>query len=541
MKNILLAVFFFMILPSLVFAAMEKDFLENDEDYALSDNTRNPGMPGTIALGDINGDGYDDLIMGAPQAVALDESDTGIVYVRFGLNFGEGAGYIPEAWYDLSTTTTQTLDPTLSSLNFPDGFSRLGGVQINGERAGDRFGASLATGDFDGDGICDIAVGMEQSLSPEGTGRVYMIRGRTDIEGLVDLATERIQGRSFYITGRNIGDRFGEKLFFADFNNDGKDDLVIGSSGAGNGGEVDIFYGRAFSPFYSQGVDSLPLPRTKFESEGSNDQLGSGFAKGDLTGNGLQDLAIGAPGNSGFANNSGMTYIFEGTSILPYQQGLVDLAATTRTLRIVSRVPSEKSGSSLASGDFDQDGLLDLAIGAPGWGNDTETNRGRVYVFYNDNAIFQITGTQNLELSLADIRFSSLRKEMRLGSRIAFLNFDDYKGSDLVVAAPFGAFFTRPLAGEAWIIQGHTPSTRLSGVNYFLQWYDRAIHILGQEPGDNLGFDLCTGDFNGDGTNDLFFSGNQGNNSYGKSIWGLFGSASYQQTNVKPRLWNNYE
>ena len=531
---------FLSILYSSAAGDWEKDLARNDEDYAIGDNTRNPGNAGPIALGDINGDGYEDLILGAPHAVAQGQSDTGIVYIRFGLNFGHEPGSIDESWYDLSTSTSQTMDPTVSFVNFPDGYGRLGGVQINGELTGGRFGSSVAAGDFDGDGIDDLAISMAQDRTPSGPGRVYVLKGRPDIAGTVDLASERTEFRSFYIIGRQSGDRFGESLFFLDFNNDGKEDLIMGSPHSSGGGTVDVFYGRDFTPIFGQGVDSLPHPHTSFIAEGTNDELGFAFAGGDLTADGLLDLCIGAPGNSDFAHFSGKTYLFQGTLVLPFQQGTVDLSLTTRTLTLVSRTEDEQSGSSLACGDFNHDLLQDLAIAAPLWGYPESQHRGRVYVLFNESARFQVSGSGALEISTADVRFSSIFSESRFGTSIAFMNLDNRNGEDLVVAAPYKSPSARAYAGEAWIIQSRRPGNPFDQWIYYVEGYELGIHIAGQEAGDFLGSALATGDFNGDLRDDVFFTGLSGVNSSGKSCWGFFGSESYKRTSIPSTLWNRY-
>ncbi len=532
--------------PSLLQGGVVKDFSAGDEDYAVGDNQRNPGKICPCALGDINGDGYDDLVLAAPRAVALGESDTGIVYVRFGLNFGKSAGYIHESWYDLSSTITQTLDPTVSAVNFPDGYRSYGGVQINGEVAGGRFGSSVAMGDFDADGIDDIAISMGEYLEPAGPGRVYVLKGRTDIAGTVDLATERGNYLSFYITGRHSGDRFGEYLSFVDLDNDGRDDLVMGTPRGASGGEVDIFYGRSFSCFFFQNADALPEPHTHIIAEEADDALGSAFAAGDLTGDGIADLCIGAPDNSSYASYAGRTYLFEGANRnfsegLPLLSGTVDLSSTTRTLPIVSRISPERSGSALAIGDLNGDGLNDLAIAAPLWSDDAESlNRGRVYILYNDGARFRVTGGGSIELASADTRFASLRSEDRLGTQIGFFNLDKDACDDLVITAPPATPDGRPVAGEAWIIQGRSGTAAFNLMIYYVRWGDHGVRIEGEESGDYVGTAIAVGDFNGDGSGDVFFTGDAGMNSSGKSAWGIFGSPSYHKSAAEPGIWTLY-
>ncbi|MBN1902264.1 FG-GAP repeat protein [Candidatus Sumerlaeota bacterium] len=536
------AVLFLFLFPgSLPAVEIHKDLFYSQEDYAVGDNIRNPGKIGPIALGDVNGDGYDDLVMGAPYAIRMNQVDTGIAYVRFGLNFGAGTGFIQEKWYDLSTTYTQTSDPTVSSVNFPDGHGRLGGAQINGEVAGQRFGSEVACGDFDGDGIDDIAISMAENLSPLVPGRVYVLKGRTDIAGTIDLAMERSLSRSFYITGRRNGDRFGEKLFFSDFNNDGKEDLVIGTPKGGDGGEVDVFYGRDFSPFFYQNVDSLPQPHTAFFAENSGDELGWSFTEGDFTGDGLSDLCIGAPHYSAYSDDAGIVYMLQGTDDIAFQRGVVEIDETTRTLKIVSNASQEQLGFSLASGDLNADGFLDLAIGAPTWGLDISRTRGCVYVLFNESDRFDITGSNLIVITQDETRFLSQFDETMLGAKIAFFDLDHQYGPELLITAPEASPHDRFLAGESWVIQSRNPSLPFDPIYYYVQNYEMGLYIKGQESGDYFGSQIAVGDFNGDSCEDIFFTGGKGLNTFGKSAWGVFGGSSYKKTAIESPFWIQYD
>ena len=521
-----------------------KDFLLDEENYFIRDNERNPGNIGPIALGDVNGDGYDDLIMGAPRAIAQGADDTGILYVRFGLNFGEGSGYIPEPGFDLSSTTTLTTDPTLSSVAFDDDYGRPAGIQVNGEVDSRRFGYSLAAGDFNGDGFDDIACHMHDYFEPEGPGRVYLIKGRSDISGLLDLENERQNQRSFYIYGRSNGDRFGRSLFFADLDNDGKEDLFIGSPNAGDGGDVDIIYGREFSVVYSQFIDAIPMPRTRLSAESADDSLGFAFASGDLNGDGITDVCIGAPDHSGYEYYAGKGYIIQGRNRIsetrdPLPNGTLDLSATTRTIELVSRVSLESAGSSFAVGDLNNDGLNDLAIGAPRWSNTDTPNRGRVYVLFNDGEIFQNRGA-SVEISLADVRFSPFNDPDRLGTKLAFVNFDGFSGDDLIITAPYDDPVDRSAAGSLRIVTGSSDPEVFSKYNYNIESYTRGFFIKGQQPGDFMGQDLTVGDFNGDDRGDFFVSGS-GANATGKCVWGMYGSNLYRPLGADGNLWLRYE
>ncbi|OQB21845.1 MAG: FG-GAP repeat protein [candidate division BRC1 bacterium ADurb.Bin183] len=523
-----------------------KDFSQTQPDYAIKDNARNPGKISAIALGDVNGDGYEDIILGAPRAAAMGRADTGIVYIRFGLNFGNGPSQLHESSFDLTTTSTQFSDPTVSSINLDDGHGRLGGAQFNGEVPNGRFGTAVAVGDFDGDGIDDIAISMSEELPTIGSGRVYLIKGRTDLAGTISLLNERLEHRSFYINGRANGDRFGATLFFADLDNDGKDDLIIGTPDSGSGGIVDIFYGRDFIPFFSQGADSLPQPHTVIIFEGANDSLGAAFAAGDLTGDGIADLCISAPNHSLYASHAGKVYVFAGANrdfsqCKPLPAGTVDLSVTTGTVVIYSQTIAEQAGHSIAIGDYNNDGMKDLVIGAPGWTNIDEPDMGRIYILHNDGNMFINTGRKMLNLSHIECtKIYSQLPYHRFGSRISFLNFDLHNGEDFVVSAPPAWYNSFMLSGMAWIFIGRTPTARL-GNGQFPMSYDSILMICcGEAVGDMMGSQMAAGDFNGDGADDIFFTGAQGVNPAGRSVWGIFGSSSYHVSPVSNGMWVHY-
>lgn len=523
-----------------------KDFSQTQPDYVIKDNARNPGKIAPIALGDVNGDGYKDIILGAPRATAMGQADTGIVYVRFGLNFGKEPSQFFESSFDLTTTVTQFADSTVSAVNLDDGHGRLGGVQFNGEVPVGRFGAAVASGDFDGDGIDDIAISMREELPTIGPGRVYLIKGRPDLAGTVSLLNERLDHRSFYINGRSNGDHFGETLFFTDLDHDGKDDLVIGTPDSGSGGIVDIFYGRDFTPLFSQGVDSLPSPHTKIVSEGTNDSLGAAFAAGDLTDDGIADLCIGAPDQSIYASHAGKVYVFAGANrdfsqCRPLPSGTVDLSLTTGTIVIYSQTIAEQAGHSIAIGDYNNDGMKDLVIGAPGWTDIDDPDKGRIYILHNDGNLFINTSRKMINLAQTEnTKICSLFTYHRFGSQIAFLNFDLHIGEDLVVSAPPASFNSYILSGMAWIFMGRTPTATLDNGSLPMPYATILMMCKGEAAGDMMGSQIAVGDFNGDGADDIFFTGAQGINPAGRSVWGIFGSGSYYVNPVSNNMWIYY-
>ena len=180
--------------------------------------------------------------------------------------------------------------------------------------AGDRFGGALATGDFDGDGYADVAVGVpaEDLGSPVvgDTGGVNVLYGSSSgltTSGDQFFSQDQLTGSN--PASLNPADEFGAALAVGDFDGDGAADLAIGvplegvvvsGSSRSAAGEVNVLYGgagvglstsgkQAFSSDYPVGMLGTPI---------TNDQLGFALAAGDFDGNGSADLAIGVPNDT---------------------------------------------------------------------------------------------------------------------------------------------------------------------------------------------------------------------------------------------------
>src|SRR5215216_3384306 len=150
------------------------------------------------AAGDMNGDGYGDLIVGAWRAVS--STRTGRAYVYFG-------GANPDAIPDLI---------------------------VSGEAINDHFGVAVCSGgDLNGDGFSDIVVGASGYPSGAGAGRAYVYFGGSVPNNVVDAR----------LTGSANGDAFGFAIASGDVNGDGKPDLLVGAPGAGGTGRAYLYFG----------------------------------------------------------------------------------------------------------------------------------------------------------------------------------------------------------------------------------------------------------------------------------------------------------
>jgi hypothetical protein len=273
-----------------------------------------------VAVGDINNDGFDDLIIGAPEA-----GPAGETYVIFG-----------------------PLEPgTLELSNGAD-------VTVSGIGAGDNSGTGVGIGDMNNDGVDDLIVGAPDA---ESAGQTYVIFGPLEA-GALELSARA----DVTVSGIDFGDKSGTGVASGDLNNDGADDLIVGSPGVGVGGlEVAGKTYVIFGPL-SSGTLDLSTSDITVSGIGADDRSGTGVASGDINNDGAADLIVGAPGASPAGiRNSGETYVFYG----PLESGTLTPSPGTALIAIGRKVDNAPlSGTSVAGADLNSDGVNDLLVGS---------------------------------------------------------------------------------------------------------------------------------------------------------------------------------
>ena len=340
------------------------------------------------SAGDVNGDGYDDLIIGAGYADPNGDSNAGETYLVYGGASAPG--------------TDGVLD--LSALDGTNGFI------LNGIDTYDSSGISVSSaGDVNGDGYDDLIIGAN-SADPNGdssAGETYLVYGGASAPGtggVLDLSA--LNGTNgFILAGIDAYDLSGWSVSSAgDVNGDGYDDLIIGAwladpNGDSLAGETYVVYGGARAPGTGGVLDLSDLDGTNgFILAGIDafDQSGRSVSSaGDVNGDGYDDLIIGADGADPNGDSSaGETYLVYGGASAPGTDGVLDLSALDGTNGfIVNGIDAgDQSGRFVSSaGDVNGDGYDDLIIGAPGADPDEDSNAGETYIVYGG-----ATGTESL-------------------------------------------------------------------------------------------------------------------------------------------------
>lgn len=367
--------------------------------------------------GDVNNDGYGDLILGAPGASHNDADSSGAAFVIFG-----------------RPTFPAVLD--LSTLNGGNGF------RLNGVMPDDRLGSAVAgAGDVNGDGFDDLIVGAPNAAvaGKAAAGYAYVVYGDTGFNPVLSAAA--LNGSNgFRFSGNAAEDHTGEVVDYAgDVNRDGFADVLVAAPRAKVGsqteaGKVYIIFGGSSKP---GNINANTLNGSNgFRADGVSeaDHAGqSAAAAGDVNSDGYADLVIGAP----YANEyTGMSYVVYGKSSFGATIGLGSLNGNNG-FKIAGATTNDQVGLAVSgAGDVNGDGLDDLLIGAPGVGDGLVRFSGTAYVILGQNS-FPAT-LELSKLGTADgFALNGLSADDQVGQRVN--NAGDTNGDgydDFLIGAP---------------------------------------------------------------------------------------------------------
>ncbi|MGH7726635.1 MAG: hypothetical protein ACREOU_14500 [Candidatus Eiseniibacteriota bacterium] len=419
-----------------------------------------------LAVGDFDGDGYDDLAIGAPGETLGGIAGTGLVVIVYGSRRG---------------------------LTHEGSVSRSAASVGGTNNAGAGFGAALASGDFNGDTYADLAIGapFEPVSGTDDAGRVYVLHGApTGLASAADTNFTETAGGG----GIELGDEFGAALAAGDFNGDGRDDLAIGAPGE------DLDAGAIFQfPGSAGGITRVGAGFFKQSNLGgtnaSNDRFGHALATGDLFGDAKEDLAASAPFRAILpATLAGVVYLLPGSATGLTSAGALSYSADNPD----TPQSSGRFGYALAVGQFGAGAYRSLAIGEPGRDVSGMATAGRVVSVHGSAAGLDwgATGfrviTQAFEGTVSDLdRFGwSLAAGDRWSAAIDTFGTDGY--DELAVGVPFDS--DTPSGVDAGLVQIlHSTSTNVIGAG--AEIYTQVELGDSSETGDQLGVAVAMGRF----------------------------------------------
>lgn len=431
-----------------------------------------------LTSGDVNGDGLDDLLVGARFGDGPDNSreEGGEAYVIFGR--GEMPGTIDLAAGDEDVT-------------------------LFGAEAGDQFSFHGALGDVNGDGLADILVSAPFA---RGIGAVYVKFGATTLPSVIDYASVRPDA---LLLGPPSNGFFGDSVALSDVNGDGTDDIIVGTTFARRpkdlknpdaqaGAVYVIFGGDQLTGVVDVGNGDQDVALYGENSDPHADEFGDTVLGADLNADGIGDIIVTAEAADGPKDDRsvcGEVHVFFGS---PEIGGVLDVAEGDSDLTVWGAELNDTVGFNLGAGDVNHDGILDLlptARGGDGPSNGVSEG-GEVYVILGgsdlarevdllagegDAVIYGDTAADMLAYSIGVVSLSGRGDDLLM------------VGSGFVDGAP-----DRRDSGAVYILDaasltGETPVSRTA----------LALKIVGAGEGDGAGSAVTSGDFNGDGAAEI--------------------------------------
>jgi hypothetical protein len=472
------------------------DGLSSQPDWAIESNQANAEIGSSVSTaGDVNGDGYADVIVGAP-GYDNDETGEGRTYLFLGSAGGlTGAS----AWTAEGNQTSASFGRSVSTAGdvngdgYADviigarlhdngqlnegrayvyhgsavGLSASAGWTADGDQGGAVLGSSVSTaGDVNGDGYADIIVGaLEYDNGQTAEGRAYVYHGSaTGPSTTADWIAESNQAFAFFGISVSIA---------GDVNGDGYDDVIVGADSYDNG---QLDEGRTFV-YHGSGTGLSDTPDWTAESNESAVQFGCSVSTaGDVNGDGYADVVVGADRYDDGEVDEGRAYVYHGSAA-----GLSAIPDWTAE----SNGGSALFGQSVSSaGDVNGDGYADVIIGAVYYDNG-ESLEGRAYLYHGSGDGLNTTADWIAEGNQVGAFFG------QSVSTAGDVNGDSY--ADVIIGADG---YDNVETEEGMVFVFHGSSAGLSAIPDWTAESNQSIAYFG----DSVS---TAGDVNGDGYADV--------------------------------------
>ena len=468
-------------------SSYEIDLMSRDPDVVIRGARDDVKLPSDMAVGDLDGDGNIDLILGmslqpmcgrvyilwgdgSPLSSIIDLYDPGTLrpngdpygFLRTSDQMIIAGHLAPVPWPESDYLTGQSVivedldDDNNDDLIFSSpGWNHIVILWGQGDRDAlgnemtiiqdhlvSRLGDTMVIGDIDGDGTFDIAAGApirtNEELYDIQTGAVLTffdvgkLRGNDTI-GTDDIARPIIWGRDPY-------DHVGEGLLIDDLNGDGKDDLIIGSPDSDGldekrqrSGDIFLIWGDDIATFPTNMIGDIDSDKHIRGALGDDDdisgnRIGSIFELADIDHDGRDDLILGIPKHVDEEGiETGAVIVFSGKDIFFSGETITDLLSIDPIVRFIGNDPYDQMGYAIGVGDIDDNGITDLAIGSPSADGilNQRPGCGETFVFIGSKAV------------LGDIRISGeLSDDTRIFCDSGFISlnfsFDHIDGQERI-------------------------------------------------------------------------------------------------------------
>ena len=380
------------------------------------------GDPGFAWAGDLDGDGVDDLVVGA------------ILHDAAGSNAG--------AAYVVAGPVSGTQDVGVAAM-----------AKLTGEAAGDYAGRGVSgLGDVNDDGYDDLGVNsLNEDTGGTDAGAVYVLFG--PVTGDASLSTADAK-----FTGDAAADIFADFTFAGDMDGDGFADMIVGAQGWDGGGTGS---GGAFLFYGPMSVDGgASSAGVRLVGEGAGDGAGSSIGGGgDVDGDGFTDILVGALNDDTGGVDAGAVYLIHGpvTTTTDLSQADAKMTGEEEDAQVGSAV------SVANAGDTDGDGYDDIVIGAQ-YDNDVAELAGAAYI------VLGPVSSGTFSLATADAKLLGVAERDRTGDSVDGLGDVDGDGnSDVIIGSGYSDYSSAE-GGMVYVVTGPFSGTSSLQTAYFSTW-----------------------------------------------------------------------